>query len=271
MQAQRAADDKGKAGKGKKMTAAQQKKLAEERAEKVAKDQEAENTRKRAAAGEAAANANAEPDVHPYRLQVVERKNRKNQDNRRLVEFDEVRKIELVYEKEQLNGEVDKLMNDFDEEIREMQKEKYRLESDLKNAEMKLILLFEELILLQSMEIRDQELMAQLGQCKQQSDMISQSIKDITSDLAKKTKEIDDIREKQDQLMAKFHFECPPDHEKYAEVSAFFEKRSKRRKKPDKRDKNEDEDNEDGEDEEEEEQDEAEDEDDSDGDDEDNL
>jgi hypothetical protein len=101
--------------------------------------------------------------------------------------------------------------------------------------------------------------------------MISQSIKDITSDLAKKTKEIDDIREKQDQLMAKFHFECPPDHEKYAEVSAFFEKRSKRRKKPDKRDKNEDEDNEDGEDEEEEEQDEAEDEDDSDGDDEDNL
>jgi len=66
-----------------------------------------------------------------------------------------VRKIELVYEKEQLNGEVNKLMNDFDEEIREMQKEKYRLESDLKNAEMKLILLFEELILLQSMESRD--------------------------------------------------------------------------------------------------------------------
>lgn len=66
-----------------------------------------------------------------------------------------MRKIELVYEKEQLNGEVNKLMNDFDEEIREMQKEKYRLESDLKNAEMKLILLFEELILLQSMESRD--------------------------------------------------------------------------------------------------------------------
>jgi len=77
-----------------------------------------------------------------------------------------------------------------------MQKEKYRLESDLKNAELKLILLFEELILLQSMESRDQELMAQLGQCKQQSDMISQSIKDITTDLAKKTKEIDEIREK---------------------------------------------------------------------------
>ena len=36
-----------------------------------------------------------------------------------------------------------------------MQKEKYRLESDLKNAEIKLILLFEELILLKSMEHQD--------------------------------------------------------------------------------------------------------------------
>jgi hypothetical protein len=75
-------------------------------------------------------------------------------------EFDEVRRIELVYEKDQLKGEVNKLIDDFDEEIREMQKEKYRLESDLKNAELKLIVLFEELILLQSMESRDQELMA---------------------------------------------------------------------------------------------------------------
>jgi hypothetical protein len=60
-------------------------------------------------------------------------------------------------------NEVNKLIDDFDEEIREMQKEKYRLESDLKNAELKLILLFEELILLESMESRDQDLMAALG------------------------------------------------------------------------------------------------------------
>jgi len=47
------------------------------------------------------------------------------------------------------------LLADFDSEIKEMQKEKYRLESDLKNAEIKLILLFEELILLKSMEQKD--------------------------------------------------------------------------------------------------------------------
>ena len=46
-------------------------------------------------------------------------------------------------------------MNSFDDEIKDMQKEKYRLESDLKNAEMKLILFYEELVLLKSMESKD--------------------------------------------------------------------------------------------------------------------
>lgn len=67
----------------------------------------------------------------------------------------QIRKIELQYEKDQLNEEIQSMITNFDEEIKEMQKEKYRLESDLKNAEMKLILFFEELILLKSMEGRD--------------------------------------------------------------------------------------------------------------------
>jgi hypothetical protein len=66
-----------------------------------------------------------------------------------------------------LNAEIEDLINSFDEEIKEMQKEKYRLESDLKNAEMKLILFFEELILLKSMEGKDQELTKRLAKCRQ--------------------------------------------------------------------------------------------------------
>lgn len=73
----------------------------------------------------------------------------------------------MQYEKEQLNSEIDGMINTFDEEIKEMQKEKYRLESDLKNAEMKLVLYFEELILLKSMEGRDQELTKALAKCRQ--------------------------------------------------------------------------------------------------------
>ena len=61
----------------------------------------------------------------------------------------------MQYEKDQINKECNDMINNFDEEIKEMQKEKYRLESDLKNAEMKLVLFFEELILLKSMEGKD--------------------------------------------------------------------------------------------------------------------
>jgi len=75
-------------------------------------------------------------------------------------EYDQIMRIELQYEKNQLKSESETLINDFDGEIKEMQKEKYRLESDLKNAEIKLILLFEELILLNSMEAKDKELTA---------------------------------------------------------------------------------------------------------------
>ena len=80
--------------------------------------------------------------------QVVLRKNVKVQKTDFDDEFDRIRQIELTYEREKKKEEISEIINDFDEEIREMQKEKYRLESDLKNAEMKLILFFEELILL---------------------------------------------------------------------------------------------------------------------------
>ena len=89
---------------------------------------------------------------------MAERKDRKYQITDLDVEIKEIKLIEAQYEKVNLQEEIDKLINDFDEEIKEMQKEKYRLESDLKNADMKLILLFEELILLNSMEGKDKEL-----------------------------------------------------------------------------------------------------------------
>ena len=61
---------------------------------------------------------------------------------------------------------------EFDESIKEMQKEKYRLESDLKNADLKLILLFEELILLKSMMPEDERLTNELKKCTEQKGLI---------------------------------------------------------------------------------------------------
>jgi hypothetical protein len=94
--------------------------------------------------------------------QVPSNKELKVQESELYLEIRSIRQIELQYEKTKIKEEIDKTVNDFDDEIGEMQKEKYRLESDLKNAELKLILLFEELIILKSLEDRDQELTKRL-------------------------------------------------------------------------------------------------------------
>ena len=95
------------------------------------------------------------------KAQVVQRKNAQAQKTEFDEEFDQIRKIELTYERDNKKKEIEEIIIAFDEEIKEMQKEKYRLESDLKNAEMKLILFFEELILLRSMEGKDIQLTKQ--------------------------------------------------------------------------------------------------------------
>lgn len=104
-----------------------------------------------------------EPELDIQNMQAIARKNAKVQNTDVDSEFAQIRQIELIFEKEQKKNECDEIVKAFDEEIREMQKEKYRLESDLKNAEMKLILFFEELILLKSMEGKDIQLTKRLA------------------------------------------------------------------------------------------------------------
>ena len=105
-----------------------------------------------------------------------------------------------------------------------MQKEKYRLESDLKNAEMKLILYYEELIILKSMEQRDQELTKSLAGCRQEKGQILKEINNISKSLRDKKKEIDAIKEQEDDLMTRFHQLCQEGSEHYEDIRKFFEK-----------------------------------------------
>jgi len=91
-----------------------------------------------------------------------------------------IRRIELEFEKTRIKEEIDQTVSQFDGEIHEMQFEKYRLESDLKNAELKLILLYEELVLLESLEATDQELTSKLQSSKSEKGMIIREITNIT-------------------------------------------------------------------------------------------
>ena len=134
-----------------------------------------------------------------------------------------------------------------------MQKEKYRLESDLKNAEMKLILFFEELILLKFMESKDVALTKRLGDCRKDKGQILKEINEISRKLKDKKKEIDEIKEKEEDLMVRFHELCPERSDQYEPIRKFFEKIIKRRRRVEKPEKNEDDEEDEDEDNEEEE------------------
>lgn len=194
-------------------------------------------------------------------VQTVPRKGAKPQMLEFDEEYDQIRNIELVYEKDQKKNEIEELIRVFDEEIREMQKEKYRLESDLKNAEMKFIVFFEELILLKSMEGKDQRLTRSLAECRKQKGSILREINDISRQLKAREKEIAGIGEREQTLKAKFHELCPERSDKYDIIRPYFEKIIKRRPKREKIEKGDDEDDEDGDEEEDEEVEEDDDED----------
>ena len=207
--------DRPKGGKGKK---------DKEKDAKAKADAEAE------AAKEKKVVVEKEEVVHVYHRQMAERKDKKVQETEIDLEMKQIQMIELQYEKENLSGEVNKLINDFDDEIKEMQKEKYRLESDLKNADMKLILLFEELILLGSMESKDKELTTKLGSSTSEKGFIIRDINEITKKLQQKRGEIESIKQEEQELMRQFHELCPENHEKYDEILKFYEKITKKRK-----------------------------------------
>ena len=179
-------------------------------------------------------------------------------------EMKQVRMIELQYEKEQLVNEVNTNINDFDEEIKEMQKEKYRLESDLKSAELKLILLFEELILLKSMQPEDQRLSGELKKCTEQKGFIIKEIQDISRQLIKYRQDVEEIKNDEAKLLEQFHQCVNTDNEHYDQILAFYEKITKKRRRPEKVKQEDGEGDEDGEEAEEEEVEEEDDDDDDD-------
>ena len=203
-------------------------------------------------------------EVDYSQVKSIARKGAKVQSLEQDQEFNQIRNIELVYEKDCKKKEIEDIIKAFDDEIREMQKEKYRLESDLKNAEMKLILFFEELILLKSMESKDIAINKRLASSRQEKGHILKEINDISRKLKDKKKEIDEIKEKEEDLMMRFHELCPERSDKYEEIRKFFEKIIKRRRrveKPEKADAGEDDEDEDEDAEEEEMEEEEEDED----------
>ena len=141
-----------------------------------------------------------------------------------------MREIELRYEKNTILYSIKKDIKKFDEEIQTLQKEKFKLESDLKNADMKLIIHYDELLMLEGLEERDNKLTDRLLKSKMEKTVVLKELNEISKKLKDKDKEIEHIKDEIDACFKKFHELISLEMPEYKELYEFFTKRIRRKK-----------------------------------------
>merc|ERR1719162_1674005 len=110
----------------------------------------------------------------------------------------------LWHDKMQLEEHVRQVIDTFDGAVASIEKEKAKLESDLKNADMKLLVLYEELLTLNELEEKDEELLRKATKCRQDKTSIMHQIKDCQDQLGEKKAEIEQWQNEEQSLQAEF-------------------------------------------------------------------
>ncbi|KAK3285967.1 hypothetical protein CYMTET_6449 [Cymbomonas tetramitiformis] len=110
----------------------------------------------------------------------------------------------LEYERAKLLRRQDEAIDTFDEAVADLRREKFRLEADLKSADMKRLVLYQEYMLLKESEKRDNTLKQRLdSKLAERTDILSK-ISECQEKLEMKKDEVEKLMEKKKQIMAEF-------------------------------------------------------------------
>merc|ERR1711953_193078 len=96
------------------------------------------------------------------------------------------------------------VIDTFNSAVASIEKEKAKLESDLKNADMKLLVLYEELLTLNALEEKDEGLLRKATNCRQEKTKIMHQIKECQDQLGEKKVEIEQWHNEEQGLQAEF-------------------------------------------------------------------
>lgn len=156
----------------------------------------------------------------------------------------------LRHDKGQLEEHVRQVVDTFNMAVASIEKEKAKLESDLKNAEMKLLVLYEELLTLNELEEKDETLLKKATKCRQDKTSVMHQIKECQDQLSEKKAEIEEWHTQEQNLQAEVTDlvgENSPFLSALLKVYKKKVKRSKRKKGGEEEDFDEDEEDEDDE------------------------
>merc|ERR1719399_744780 len=113
-------------------------------------------------------------------------------------------KERLWFEKKQREKQLRQVVETFDHAIESLSREKSKLESDLKNAEIKLLVLYEELLMLNELEEKDEQLLAKSNKCRLEKTSIMHQIKECQEQLSEKKVDIEQWQTEEANLQAEF-------------------------------------------------------------------
>jgi len=152
----------------------------------------------------------------------------------------------LWHDRSQLGEHIKQVIDTFNEAVASIQKEKAKLESDLKNADLKLLVLYEELLTLNELEEKDDALLRKAKKCREDKTGVMHQIKECQDQLGDKKAEIEQWHSEEQNLQSEF-MELVGENSPYlGALLKIYKKKVKRtkRKKGDEEDLDEDEDEE---------------------------
>lgn len=174
------------------------------------------------------------PPAEPVMEEPAESREKARKKMRNLTEAEKVfkshRDLKLLNEKKHLQEEITKRIQHFDEALIQQQEQKYLLESDLKQIDMKLITFFQELNLLDAMEPEDQRLTAKIEKLNEDKQGLLQEISEINKQYELHQQGQEEITIKHKDIYAQFNKMV--EGNTYAkELQAMLDRNIKRKKK----------------------------------------
>ncbi|KAL5020106.1 hypothetical protein ScPMuIL_002998 [Solemya velum] len=136
-----------------------------------------------------------------------------------------------IYHQDRLLAQIEELVRNFDAELRILRHDKFKFSVVMKNADLRQVTLFEELVLLKEFEKREDSLAEKVSNKQNEKLDMQNKLLDVQTKLEGKKKEIEKLLEREKNLNSTF-VQSLGENNKFADyLTKVFKKKIKRAKK----------------------------------------
>ncbi|KAM4795585.1 cilia- and flagella-associated protein 44 [Rhinophrynus dorsalis] len=146
-------------------------------------------------------------------------------------EIQKIEEIKNLYKQKNLIQKINKLVVDFDAELRILRHQKFKLDIQMKMADLRHVTLFEELLLLKEFEKREDILQERVTDRIAEKEEMKRKLEDYTQQLETKKRDIARLQEKERALHAAFQTSLGENNKFAAFLTKVFKKKIKRTRK----------------------------------------